>query len=209
VVRCTLADCSRDNCNESESLYMQAHEAARRCDPSLAREQCTWLATIALHCPDCGAFLNPANGEAMMDLARWQDVFDRTQCQEGYICGPDAGSCPPARGYCSAEGRCEVTVDAGGASCLVNGIIYEHGRTDIKDPVSCNTCQCNDGSLACTKIACETPCPPDSIAARRCVQCGSSGGCSLMETGCFPVCNGSCSRPGETCDSGYCALSCD
>ncbi|HLV20311.1 MAG TPA: Kazal-type serine protease inhibitor domain-containing protein [Polyangiaceae bacterium] len=50
---------------------------------------------------------------------------------------------------CSGEGR----------SCTLGGVTYPDGRRNIPADDGCNTCQCTDGELACTEVACagETP----------------------------------------------------
>jgi hypothetical protein len=41
-----------------------------------------------------------------------------------------------------------------GHSCVVSGVTYPDGTGNIPAADGCNTCSCNDGSLACTKKAC-------------------------------------------------------
>jgi len=48
-----------------------------------------------------------------------------------------------------------------GESCTVDGETVEDGETvDAED--GCNTCTCNDGTLACTEIACESDSESDA-----------------------------------------------
>ena len=73
------------------------------------------------------------------------------------VCGCDGvtygNACTAARagvGY-AHRGTCE----GAGASCEVNGQSYPDGTGGIPAPDGCNICSCIDGSLACTRRACE------------------------------------------------------
>jgi|GEM_PF-6481764 len=42
----------------------------------------------------------------------------------------------------------------GRASCTIDGLTFSDGATGIPDDDECNTCQCQDGHLFCTALAC-------------------------------------------------------
>jgi hypothetical protein len=75
--------------------------------------------------------------------------------------------------------------------------VYPSGATGLPDPVSCNTCSCVDGQLACTKIACPTACPTGTAFSTQCAQCGPTDACEVVEHACLPTCV-------DTCTSGVC-----
>ena len=102
------------------------------------------------------------------------------------------------------------TYDMGGASCLVNGIVYPHGATLIMAASSCNFCNCDNGALVfCTEIGCDTACPPGTTRGQLCAQCGLAGGCDIVETGCLPACAGTCPNAGQSCANGICSILCE
>lgn len=83
----------------------------------------------------------------------------------------------------------EDGVCATGAACLVDGTTYPSGARRVPTPYSvCNECSCTDGELVdCTTRECaDTACPENTFAARKCVTCGTAGGCAVYEIGCFP-----------------------
>lgn len=97
----------------------------------------------------------------------------------------------------------------GGAGCKVGEEIYPDGAGSIPDPFSCNTCTCENGQLACTKIACPTSCPRDHQRSTQCAQCGPTDACEVVEHGCFPVCDFATDcRDGGLCVDGVCRLLC-
>jgi hypothetical protein len=57
---------------------------------------------------------------------------------------------------CKTTQYCDVT--SGAAKCVTgcyyNGVTYPHGQDDIDAGDHCNTCECNDGSITCTKDVC-------------------------------------------------------
>jgi hypothetical protein len=203
-VACTLIACP-DTCETAQFAFTNAIAEAKRCDPTLGTaQQCRLYETADLLC-GCPTFVNPANGEALMEASSWRDTYLQNQCGQGIACGV---CLEPRRGFCSPSGVCEDIYDAGGASCLVNGKVYPHGATGIKDPFSCNSCQCSDGRLGCTEIGCQTPCPPDTTHGERCALCGFADGCDVIETGCLPVCDGTCPNAGDACVNGVCTMQC-
>lgn len=120
---------------------------------------------------------------------------------------PDAGA-PDG----DAGGAGDASV-AEGASCEVDGVVYDDGSTDIDDPFSCNTCQCDDGSLVCTEIACPEPCPEDTAPGTSCSQCGPADACEVVRTDCHPTCEteADCTDPDlPFCfpDEGVCTMAC-
>lgn len=109
----------------------------------------------------------------------------------------------------ATSGGAGGTAAAEGASCMVDGVVYPHGATNVPDAASCNTCQCTDGQLAaCTKIACPTSCPRNRDFGTQCAECGPVDDCLVVEHGCFEVCDfdGDC-RDGA-CIEGVCAHLC-
>lgn len=88
-----------------------------------------------------------------------------------------------------------------GAACVVQGTTYPSGARRVPTPYSfCNECRCMNGELVdCTGYKCaDTPCPDNTFAARKCVDCGTGpGGCATYEIGCFaePECEaGTCGQ---------------
>lgn len=88
-----------------------------------------------------------------------------------------------------------------GAACKVGEEIYPHGASNVPDPASCNTCQCDNGQLTgCTEIACPQSCPRNHDFGVQCAQCGPVDECEIVEHGCFEVCD-----EGTACRSGFCS----
>lgn len=205
VVSCTQISC--DSCQEVEEDYRQAIDAAKTCDPQ-ASDQCSQLITEGLVCT-CGTFANSDNAAAIAAVREAQERYDLLGCSANVVCG----ACGEATsGYCTAEGRCETRFDAPGNSsavgCMVGGIVYESGASDIDDPFSCNTCSCLNGELACTKLSCPEDCPPNSVAGTRCVQCGPADGCEVVEHACLLLCTDDDSCEEGACIDGTCRVSC-
>lgn len=72
-------------------------------------------------------------------------------------------------------------VSAPEGSCIVHGTVYDNGASGFIGPDGCNTCSCNDGMLACTRIAC--PSAPACVVARRLDECcGQWQAVTLLET---------------------------
>jgi hypothetical protein len=47
-------------------------------------------------------------------------------------------------------------------ACIVNGVTYENGASNVPDPASCNCCSCVDGRVThCTSEQCALPAPCD------------------------------------------------
>jgi hypothetical protein len=88
-----------------------------------------------------------------------------------------------------------------GADCQVDGWIYGNHHRRVPTPYdNCNTCRCDDGELTeCTTKDCaQIGCAEGHYAARTCRECGPTGGCTVLETGCFA--DASCVD--GTCSSG-------
>jgi hypothetical protein len=200
-VGCTLLGCL-DPCEGFASDYAAALDEAKSCDPA-APDSCSELIAEGLVC-GCDAFVNPANAEAIAAAQTAQQAYAEAQCGGDVLCGPCA---PAVSAYCSAEGRCETTHDTGqGIACKVGGIVYPSGAGNIPDPVSCNTCECLDGQLACTEIGCPKPCPDGSDYGTQCAECGPTDACLVVEHGCLPVCMDSCVQ--GSCNDGLCRFFC-
>jgi hypothetical protein len=101
-----------------------------------------------------------------------------------------------------------------GVACKVNGVVYPSGTSNIPDPVSCNSCSCEGGSLGCTTIGCHKDCPAGTAEGQRCAQCGIADGCDTVESGCLPACNddSDCEseypNPMPSCVDGICKQVC-
>jgi hypothetical protein len=121
----------------------------------------------------------------------------------------------PGVGSMTARLPIEVFGDvgnAGEAGCEVDGEVYPSGATGIGDPQSCNTCACEDGALACTKIGCPEPCPDGTAYGTSCAQCGPTDACEVVLHACLPTCDTSseCDSDPELwfCGDGVCRNAC-
>lgn len=200
-VSCTMVDCS--TCKDIASEYERALEEAKACDPH-QENPCSQRIVEGLNC-GCESYVNPQHAEAIARLQGLRESHAAGQCSQGVLCGQcDA----PVSARCSLmAGRCEQVYEGEpAASCKVLGVVYASGAGNIPDPVSCNTCQCLDGQLLCTELGCATPCPPDSVYAMQCAQCGPADECEVVEHACLPVCNGSCES--GACIEGVCRSLC-
>jgi hypothetical protein len=104
--------------------------------------------------------------------------------------------CSGGRWNSVEDGPCEPNA---GQRCLIGNRLYRQGES-FRDPFSCNECACGmNGSLSCTLIGCDIPCPAGTVEGRRCRACGSPGGCDIWEIGCFDPC-----VDGELCEFGFC-----
>ena len=108
-------------------------------------------------------------------------------------CGETADDDPPG----SSAGSAGATGSGTGRACKVNGEVYPSGSSGFAGPLECNLCGCDDGALTCTREACESACPPNSVPGSRCAQCGPSGGCDVVEYTCLVLC-------ADVCDDGSC-----
>lgn len=98
----------------------------------------------------------------------------------------------PGIGSVTARLPIEVFGDGGaggGASCEVGGQVYASGTGGIDDPQSCNTCTCDDGTLACTEIGCPEPCADGTAYGTSCSQCGPTDACEVVRHACLPTCD--------------------
>jgi hypothetical protein len=196
-VTCTMVECTV--CGDIASEYARALEQAKSCDPHEANP-CSQAIVEGLVC-SCEAYVNPRQTEAIAQLQALREPYAAAQCSQGATCGECQ---PPLGARCSLmEGRCEPTYEA---SCKVSGVVYASGAGNIPDPVSCNTCQCLDGRLLCTEIACPVACPPDHVYGTQCTQCGPTDGCEVVEHTCLPVCDGNCEK--GACIEGVCRSLC-
>ena len=96
------------------------------------------------------------------------------------------------------------------ASCEVEGVVYPSGSDGVGDPLSCNTCACEDGALTtCTEIGCPEPCPEGTTYGTSCVECGPVDQCEVVRIGCLPSCedDDDCSS-GGACHEGVCRTLC-
>ncbi len=102
------------DCEQLVAEYLQAVEQARDCNPAVSSLQCTAQVDDAVIC-SCPTFVNPANGQALNDMAALNLAFDQQGCGDLIDCPPQA--CPDLQGgHCipqgSASGSCEdVLVD--------------------------------------------------------------------------------------------------
>ena len=103
---------------------------------------------------------------------------------------------------------CQATSPLPLASCEVDGVLRVHGEDGFGDPVSCNTCSCFDGQLACTDIACDEPCPDGRALGIDCAQCGPVDNCEVVRTGCLPSCEQDEDCQQGSCQSGTCRALC-
>lgn len=93
--------------------------------------------------------------------------------------------CEGGRWQSVEDGPCG---DGRQAACRIKGIDYANGQLHVPDPYSCNECECQDGKLTnCTQRPCKAPepCPDGTKAGSRCVGCGPTDACTIVETGCI------------------------
>jgi hypothetical protein len=193
---CTTMACN--DCSTISTSYSAALDQAKSCDPAQTG-QCTQRTIGGLQC-GCDTFVNPANVDAIAAAESSRQEYSALSCGGLILCEPCSA---PSSGYCSPEGHC---VDAWGASCKVEGVVYPGGSGNIPDPFSCNTCSCLDGQLDCTKIACPEPCPAGTVQATQCAQCGPTDACEIVEHACLPACTSTCAT--GMCLNGVCAMVC-
>lgn len=99
-------------------------------------------------------------------------------CDLGDECVDDSGdSCDVERGGADCGGLCK-----GPTQCEYNGIVHNSGES-FNSTDGCNTCSCNEGSVACTERACE-PAPTDC----RDTGCGDGEYCTFcwVNFACIP-----------------------
>ncbi len=197
-IGCTEIGCNL--CLTIENEYQTAYEMAKTCNPTLSVEQCTHQGFAGLQC-GCDTYFNAQNSEAIAKLSELAEEYAVSSCGYDVLCGACAA---PSSGYCSAEGRCEDLSYSGAAACKVNGAVYPSGSSGIQDPVSCNTCSCDDGELSCTDLNCPLPCADGSAFGQQCARCGPTDGCEIVEYGCLPTCVDSCADANATCIGGLC-----
>ncbi|HEX2873436.1 MAG TPA: hypothetical protein VHP33_19390 [Polyangiaceae bacterium] len=198
-VSCTLLGC--ETCEDVVSRYSAAIEQAKQCEPSLDG-QCSELLTEGLAC-GCQTFVNAARSEAIAAASAAQQQYADMSCGGGIVCGPCR---TPSGAFCSSEGRCEALFEDGDTACKVNGVVYESGTGGIADPVSCNTCACDDGRLSCTEIGCPVPCPSGTAFGTQCAHCGPTDACAIVEHACLPTCSDACEQ--GVCIEGVCRTVC-
>jgi hypothetical protein len=94
-------------------------------------------------------------------------------------------------------------------ACLIEDRVYEvDGEQGFASPFDeCNSCGCSTGGLSCTEIGCgERTCPEGTTLGQACLQCGSPGGCALMEYGCVQTCDDARDCPYGSCYDGLCSV---
>ncbi len=205
AVSCTLIGCT-DVCTDLENVYGAAIEEARSCDPSLSG-QCSEVVFVGLAC-GCESFANPEYLDALTTAEAARADYNAQDCGGDVLCG---ACLAPSSSYCSAEGRCVDVYEYGaGASCQVDGLVYDSGSASVPDPFSCNLCTCTDGHLDCDSADCPELCPPEMVAGTQCVQCGNSAeACEVIEHACLPVCgSGLPCQDGSVCVAGVCKTLC-
>jgi len=193
-----------EDCDTLVAQYSAALDESLRCDPNADIEQCTEPISSGLACA-CGAFANPEHQEALDRAASASASYHAAHCGDGIVCGPCN---EPIFGRCSRDGACEGVYSSGARGCKVNGVLYADGEGGIPDPVSCNTCSCYDGELACTEIGCPMPCPDGTALGKQCAACGPTDACLIVEHACLPTCTDACESDalclGGLCVTGVC-----
>lgn len=189
-VGCTERGC--ESCESIATRYGTLTELARRCDPA-APNQCTQPVFEGLLC-GCDTFV-AVGAWNQSEVDALQQAYSAMNCGAGVTCGACA---PPPRAHCSPAGRCvDDDEPEPGPACKVNGVVYPDGASNIPDPVSCNTCVCQAGQLACDNASCPKPCPAGTLFAQSCAECGPTDACLVVELGCMPTCT-------DACDAGFC-----
>jgi hypothetical protein len=203
-VECTLLGCNTCDDIGGED-YAAAIQQAKTCDPAQP-DPCSKSIVLGLAC-GCDTFVNPEQTAALDIIENTQRRYSSAGCAEGIACGACA---VPARGSCSPKGQCfdEYAPDEEGRGCRAGGVVYPHGASDIQDPFSCNQCQCDDGQLICTEIACEMPCPPNAKPGTSCAECAPNDACLVVEHGCLLLCGGDGECQRGACVEGVCANYC-
>jgi len=143
-----------------------------------------------------------------------ENAYSELVCDPGQMC-PNCEPLYPAQvtTSCSADDHCvahdtriDPSLDSGvpdGAACEIDGVIYASGTDGIGDPVSCNTCSCDDGALtACTEAFCPEECPTGTRYGTDCARCGPVDNCEVVRTGCLPECDApaDCTGGGDCVD---------
>jgi len=134
--------------------------------------------------------LPPEPGNCLAAIPRY--AFNpKTQACEQFTYGGCGGNANNFERPLDCLTVCVTGSDAGPqkAACKVGDQVFASGATGITDPHSCNKCQCDDGQLICTEIACAVECPPDRKPSVGCAACGPVDNCELVEYGCFAVCD--------------------
>lgn len=138
-----------------------------------------------------------------------------------YWYNPETGACEEqSYGGCGGNANRYDTLDecvascgaSPDGSCVVDGVTYPDGATDVPDPQSCNTCSCENGVVTtCTEIHCPTSCDEGFSLETVCDSCGPGDGCEALNTRCVPVCESQsdCDAAGEgACMGGVCLTLC-
>ena len=188
-VGCTEKAC--DSCQSLVARYGTQTELAHQCDSTLPNP-CNLQVSQHLAC-GCETFV-VADAWNQSEADTLQKSYDAMKCAAGLQCEPCA---TPLGAHCSAAGICVSDYEpAPGPACKVNGVVYPDGASNIPDPVSCNTCVCQAGELACDNQLCPKPCPEGTLFARGCAKCGPTDACLVVESACMPTCT-------DTCDAGF------
>lgn len=195
---------SMTECNQVDDDYGKAFEDALACDPAGDGDQCTVKLGYGFTC-GCDEFVNPANTDAVARIDASAAKYAAGSCSR-FSAGTTCGAClAPLRGTCNASGKCEGVPPGSGRSCKVAGVIYADGDGGIPDPVSCNTCTCDDGVLACTAIGgCDKACPEGKTYGQACAECAPADSCALPEYDCFYPCSAGCADRNLLCVDDMC-----
>jgi hypothetical protein len=189
-------------CTRLSDAYEAAFEDAKRCDPEAATPQCTKRLDYGFQCGEA-VFVNPSQTDALAAIEAASQAYADGRCgTSGVICGASPN---PLGANCSDAGECVTVYDNGGRGCMVAGVIYAHGTGGIPALDGCNQCSCDDGALACTKLACGDACPAPLVAGTQCAACGPTDACQLVEYACFAPCESTADcDAAELCVSSVC-----
>ena len=200
-----VARCSAQTC---VLVDLQQHRAT----------ECTSDDQCRVRTPDC-CECNGDTHEGRLLAVASENAYRDLVCDPQQACDGCAPVYPEEATATCQSGRCVITDERlpnggdgdgdGAASCEVNGVVYASGTGGIDDPVSCNTCRCDDGQLtACTRIACPEPCPEGTENATSCGRCGPVDNCEVVRIGCHPTCAADLACEGMGCVDGVCRNLC-
>jgi hypothetical protein len=110
----------------------------------------------------------------------------------GMVCDPDG------RWILVADSPCNPGPEPW---CMVENRVFRPG-SEIPPNLTCKVCHaCPMVDPVCLLIDCAPPpCEEGTAKGSRCRECGSPGGCAIMEHGCFEPCT-----DGERCEWGSCS----
>lgn len=190
-----------DYCMSLMQRRQETLHEAKRCNFALNIEQCT--VTVSNGLCGCTTYANPSNQDAILGLKELSDRYAVGRCPI-----PLCLECRElSHGYCSEAGFCEDVFDAP-LTCTLNGVIYSNGARDIRDPTSCNTCECFNGRLTCTDVSCPKACPEGTAPGHGCSECSAKDSCLAHDFRCFPACEQDFCADGGVCQQGACVPLC-